>query len=353
MGVAEEKYGCRSYVSVLEEGLTYIEKRMTGEIKSLKTPWPGFNDAGVGGLEWGSMLTIGARPGSGKTMIASQLIRESHRLNPDQKFNIIEFQFEMGSNQYAARQFAAEVAEDYGVILSTKKALDNFIYEKAKQYIQETKFLFSKGINRDMFPRSLNYKEMEEAIKIKYMDGGRKPMIVTIDHSWLIKKTTSERDKFEVLYDVTEMLMKLKNEIPITVIMVTQLNRSMDDSSRKTPGSIANYPTSSDIFGGDALMQGSDMVVALSRPFKSDIRSYGPYAYEVNKEDVFMHLLKVRNGDEQKSIVFLKMDGKNQRMVEVPEFIATRPDGTYLRYSQRTGNNGTRTVSAPIGTELD
>jgi len=259
----------------------------------------------------------------------------------------------MGSNQYAARQFAAEVAEDYGVILSTKKSLDNFIYERAKQYIQETKFLFSKGINRDMFPRSLNYKEMEEAIKIKYMDGGRKPMIVTIDHSWLIKKTTSERDKFEVLYDVTEMLMRLKNEIPITVIMVTQLNRSMDDSSRKTPGSIANYPTSSDIFGGDALMQGSDMVVALSRPFKSDIRSYGPYAYEVNKEDVFMHLLKVRNGDEQKSIVFLKMDGKHQRMVEVPEFIATRPDGTYLRYSQRTGSTGTRTVSAPIGSELD
>ena len=49
MGLAEEKYGCRSYVSVLEEGLTYIEKRMTGEIKSLKTPWPGFNQAGVGG----------------------------------------------------------------------------------------------------------------------------------------------------------------------------------------------------------------------------------------------------------------------------------------------------------------
>jgi len=264
MGLAEEKYGCRSYVSVLEEGLTYIEKRMTGEIKSLKTPWPGFNQAGVGGLEWGSMLTIGARPGAGKTMIASQIIREAHRLNPDQKFNIVEFQFEMGAKQYAARQFAAEVAEDYGVILSTEKALDNFIYERAKQYIQETKFLFSKGIHRDMFPISLNHKEIEDAIKIKYVDGGRKPMIVTIDHSWLIKRTSSEKDKF-----------------------------------------------------------------------------------------VFMHLLKVRNGDEQKSIVFLKMDGKNQRMVEVPEFTATRPDGTYLRYSQRTGGGGTRNISAPIGSELD
>jgi len=184
------------------------------------------------------------------------------------------------------------------------------------------------------------------------MDGGRKPMIVTIDHSWLIKKTSSEKDKFDVLYDTTEMLMKLKNEIPITVIMVTQLNRSLDEATRKTPGSIVNYPTSSDIFGGDALMQGSDMVVAITRPFKSDIRSYGPYAYEVTKDDVFMHLLKVRNGDDQKNLIFLKMDGKHQRMIEVPEFVSTRPDGTYLRYSQRTGGNGTRTTSAPIGSEL-
>jgi len=86
---AERKYGRKSYITVLEKGLKYVEKRMSGKIKSLRTPWEGLNRAGIAGLEWGSMLTVGARPGAGKTMLASQLLRESHRLNPDQTFNIL------------------------------------------------------------------------------------------------------------------------------------------------------------------------------------------------------------------------------------------------------------------------
>jgi|694.fasta_scaffold00218_45 replicative DNA helicase len=354
MDTQSNKFGRKSYIDILKKGLAYIEKRRNGDIKSLRTPWPGFNAAGIGGLEWGSMLTIGARPGAGKTMLVSQILRESHRLNPDQKFNILEFQFEMGDEQYASRQFAGEVALDYGVILSKDKRLDDFVVDRLKQYVEECTHLASKGIRRELISQSLTCNEMEEAIKEFYIDGGRKPLIVTIDHSWLIKKGGGDKDKFDVLYNTTEMLMKLKNQIPVTVLMVTQLNRSIDEAARKTPGSISNYPTSSDIFGGDALMQGSDMVVVLSRPFKSDIRSYGPYAYECTEDDVFMHLLKVRNADDKKkNIVFLKMDGRQQRMVEVAEFKADRPDGSgYIPYSQRSGGRGRTAVTAPIGSEL-
>jgi len=349
-----KKFGRKSYVHVLNKGLKYIEKRRNGDIRSLRTPWPGFNSAGIDGLEWGSMLTIGARPGAGKTMIVSHMLREAHRLNPDQEFNILEFQFEMGDEQYAARQFAGEVAQDYKVVLSTERQLDEFIVDQMKDYIAHCQYLESKGLRREIISDSLTHTEMEEAIKEAYVEGGSKPMIVTIDHSWLIKKRTNEKDKFDVLYNTTEMLMMLKKKIPIIVIMITQLNRSIDEATRKTPGTIGNYPTSSDIFGGDALMQGSDMVVVLSRPWKADIKSYGPYAYEVEEDDVFMHLLKVRNGNEKKNIVFMKMDGKHQRMVEVAPFQPTRPDGAYTLRSQRSNSGGgPRTGFAPIGTELN
>ncbi len=341
----------KTYSSVLRKGLKYVEKRRNGEIRSLRTPWPSFNAAGIDGLEWGSMLTIGARPGAGKTMIVSQILREAHRQNPDQKFNILEFQFEMGDEQYASRQFAGEVAEDYGVVLSTHKQLDEFILDQIKSYIHLCEDLEKQGIRRDIISESITHLDMEREIKQAYVDGGAKPMIVTIDHSWLIKRSASEKDKFDVLYNTTEMLMQLKKTIPIIVIMITQLNRSMEEAIRKVPANIANYPTSSDIFGGDALMQGSDMVVVLSRPYKADIKSYGPYAYRVEKDDVFMHLLKVRNGSEDNSIIFMKMDGKNQRMVEVMAPMSDRPDGTFTRHSQRTAT-GSRSVSAPIGDEL-
>ena len=341
----------KSYVSVLKKGLRYVEKRRNGDIKSLKTPWPSFNNAGIAGLEWGSMLTIGARPGSGKTMFVSQILREAHRLNPDQKFNILEFQFEMGDEQYAARQFAGHAAQDYGVVLSASYPLEDFIVDQIKEYIMVCETMEKQGIKRELISDSMTHVEMEQEIKQAYIDGGYKPLIVTVDHSWLIKKSGADKDKFDVLYNTTEMLMKLKNQIPIIVLMITQLNRSIDEASRKTPGTIGNYPTSSDIFGGDALMQGSDMIVVLSRPWEADIKSYGPYAYKVEKESVFMHLLKVRNGNRDNSIIFLKMDGKNQRMVEVAPFTAERPNGAYQLRSQRNGASSTG-VSAPIGEEL-
>ena len=256
----------------------------------------------------------------------------------------------MGDDQYAARQFAGEVAQDYGIVLSANKQLEEFILDQIKDYIDVCELMEKQGIKRDIISESITHQQMEHEIKQAYVDGGAKPLIVTIDHSWLIKKSSSEKDKFDVLYNTTEMLMQLKRTIPVIIIMVTQLNRSMEEAIRKMPGTIANYPTSSDIFGGDALMQGSDMVVVLSRPFKSDIKSYGPYAYRVEKDDVFMHLLKIRNGNEDNNIIFMKMDGKNQRMVEVPPMIPDRPDGAFLRHSQRTGTS--RTVNAPIGDEI-
>lgn len=343
----------KSYSQVLEKSLKYIEKRKNGDIKSLRTPWPGLNMVGIAGLEWGSMLTVGARPGAGKTMFVSQLLREAHRLNPDQRFNILEFQFEMGDEQYGARQFSAEVAKDYATVLSADRPLEEFVVDMMKQYIVHTKQLEKMGLSRGIISESSTAAEIEHEIRLAYAEGGSLPMIVTIDHSWLIKKSGSDKDKFDVLYNTTEMLMKLKNQIPIIVLMITQLNRSIEEAGRRTPSTIANYPTASDIFGGDALMQGSDMVIVLSRPFELDIKSYGPYAYEVDENDVFVHLIKVRNGKKKKSILFMNIDGQNQRMVEVPDFTATRPDGAYTRFSQRTGGGGgSRTVSAPIGNEL-
>ena len=48
----------------------------------------------------------------------------------------------------------------------------------------------------------------------------------------------------------------------------------------------------------------------------------------------------------------MNIDGENQRMIEVPDFTATRPDGAYTRFSQRGGGGSRTTVSAPIGNEL-
>jgi replicative DNA helicase len=338
-------HGGRLYSDVLGEGLKYIEDRMNGRIKSFKVPWLGLNRAGVGGLEWGSMLTIGARPGSGKTLVVSQILRESRALNSTQDFNILEFQFEMGGKQSAARAFAAETALDYNIVLSTDKQLDKFSHEMMEKYKEDTRIFEEVGIYRVMINESLTHKEIKDTIIHYYNELGGKPLVVSIDHSWLIKKSSDEKEKIATLYNATEMIMQLKNQLPICVIMITQLNRSIEEPNRKVQGVIANYPTSSDIFGGDALMQGSDMVVALSRPFTVNIPFYGPKGYIVSPDDVFMHLLKIRNGSDNVNMLFMKAEFKRQRMIEVGEPQASnqgsgRAGGGYVRLSQRITNAG-------------
>lgn len=352
----QNPFGAKNYSEVLIEGLKYIDDRRTGRVKSFKTPWTGLNYAGIGGLEWGSMLTIGARPGAGKTMIVSQILRESRLHNPDQDFSILEFQFEMGDKQYAARQFAAEVALDYNQVLSSYKQLDDFAYKQMQKYLADTQALEHAGVRRKLVGKPLTVLDIEKAIRFYHKDMNAKNMIVTIDHSWLIKKGSGEKDKFDVLYNTAEMLMQLKNEIPIIVLMITQMNRTMEEASRVNPGIIGNYPTSSDIFGGDALMQSSDMVIALNRPHKANINVYGPKKYVTHKDQIYMHLLKVRNGGDDNNVLFMNGEFNKQKMVETIEPQTASTSNGYVPYNsgrgQGGGGNRNRPISADIGSEL-
>jgi replicative DNA helicase len=325
----------KTYVEVLEEGLQYVKDRRTGKIKSFKLPWIGLNKVGVGGLEWGSMLTIGARPGAGKTMFVSQILRESKILNPTQEFNILEFQFEMAPKQTASRDFAAQTGLDYNVILSTDFEVSEFAMNVINNYVNDCKNLQNEGVVRVQINEPLSYKDIEKAVYHYYNVLGGKPLIITIDHSWLIKKDKEDREKINTLYNTTEMLMQLKNKLPVIIVMITQLNRSIDEPHRKTPGSISNFPTSSDIFGGDALMQGSDMVLILNRPYKSDIPVYGPKEYICGKEDCFVHVIKTRNSSDDNNLLFMKFDFGKQKLQEVPEPAANNPSGNYQRRSRR------------------
>jgi len=343
-------YGAKSYLDVLGEAMKYIQDRRTGRISSFKTPWTGLNSAGINGLEWGSMLTVAARPGSGKTMVASQILREAFSRNPGEKFNILEFQFEMGAKQYGSRDFAAQIAADYNVILSSYRQLEDYRIKLLEQYIEETKKMANNGIHRLFLGKPMTSEAMYEAMHYYFNELGGAPMLVTIDHSWLIKKAPSDKEKIATLYNTVEMLMKVKNELPVIIIMLSQLNRTIDEAARKIPGSIANYPTSSDIFGGDALMQGSDMVVVLNRPAKAGIRSYGPQKFMADEKKIFMHLIKVRNAANDDDMLYFDAEFNRQRMIEIPPPVAAA-SGAMTDFVPRS-QRGRSMPSADVGSEL-
>lgn len=319
MSSTERPYGFKFHWEVIEKSIKNIDDRRKGKIKSFVTPWQSINDATAGGIEWGSMVTIGARPGAGKTMFVSNLLRECKALNPTQDFNILEFQLEMTNEQYGQREIVAATGLDYNEVLSTKQQLNDFNFRRVQQYGEDCKLLHEQGVYRGQINKSITASELEKAVHLYYNKLGGKPLIVTIDHSWLIKKDSTEREKLQTLYNTADVLIQLKQDLPIIIIMLTQLNRNIEDPLRKTPGSIQNYPTSSDIFGGDALMQASDIVIALSRPYTFDITAYGPRSYVVTEDGIFLHMLKVRNGDNKVKMIFMKGVFKKQQILETSE----------------------------------
>lgn len=55
-------------------------------------------------------------------------------------------------------------------------------------------------------------------------------------------------------------------------------------------------------------MQSSDLVAVLNRPWKFNIFSYGPKGYLTKEDDIFMHIVKNRNGGDDNPLIFMKAE---------------------------------------------
>ena len=283
-------------------------KRKSGEETSIITPWSKFNDAGINGIEWNTLIVIGARPGSGKTLLKDQIVRESFNLNPSEDFRVLEFNFEMLPKTSAIRDFSSITGKTYKELLSANsKVSDNIIkycVDYAKKRIQ---------LPIDTIYKSVTISELINQID-RYMEYHKgKKTIITLDHTLLIKKDAKHGNSFmPMLFELGEAFTHIKRTYPCTIIALSQLNRNVDNPDRAIDGKYGNYILTSDIFGSDAMLQHADMLIGMNRPAQQKIKFYGPQRYIIKDDRTLVfHFLKVRNGDPRMSFfkaVFEKME---------------------------------------------
>lgn len=303
-----------------QESLKYLQGRMQGHIKSLRTPWPKFNDATTDGIEWNTLTVIGGRPASGKTLIAEQIVRESFPLNPGENFRVLQFQFEMLARTSAIREYSSVIGRSYKYLCSADGKLSDSDLQKCYDYAKEkVKYPI------DVVEKPCTIEEFKEIIG-EYMsfhatyDSERNmilpKVLITVDHSLLFKKAPYEKDKHDMLNNLGEALTLLKRTYPISFIVLSQLNRNIDNPERSEDGKYGNYVLESDLFGADALLQHADTVIGINRPAKQKIRYYGPDRYVIEDDRVIvLHFLKCRNGDTRLS--FFRAEFEKMKIVEM------------------------------------
>lgn len=303
------------------DSLRYLKGRMEGAIKSIRTPWDKFNDATTDGLEWHSMTVIGGRPGSGKTLIKDQIVREAFKLNPTESFRVLEFQFEMLARTSAIREYSSVLGKSYKYLCSAdgKLTLEDLqiCYNYAKEKVVLPIDIVEEPITVNEFKETVADYMKEHMILNDNGEYEYTKTIITLDHSLLLKKAPFEKDKFDTLYNLGEAITELKRKYPIAFIILTQLNRGIDNPERNEDGKYGNYILESDIFGSDALLQHADTLIGINRPGKQKIRFYGPDRYIIDDDKVLvLHFLKCRNGDNRMS--FFKAQFERMRITEMP-----------------------------------
>jgi replicative DNA helicase len=291
--------------------LKYMLDRQTGIEKSIFTPWHKFNDAGTDGLEWNTLTVIGGRPGSGKTLIKDQIVREAFILNPDDNFRVLQFSFEMVGRTSAIREFSSLTGKTYKELCSAGSKLTQDVFNKCHLYATER---VKSPIDIIQVPMTVN--QMRDQIDMYMEEHKGINTIITLDHTILVKRAPYQNNRLDMLFELGEFFTQVKRDYPCLIIALSQLNRNIDNPDRAVDGKYGNYVLESDIFGSDAMLQHADMLVGINRPAKQKIRFYGPDRYIIEDDKTLaFHFLKARNGDARMS--FFKGQFENMEIIEM------------------------------------
>ncbi len=290
------------------EALQYIWGRSAGHIKSFQTPWDKVNDAGVDGIEWNSLVIVGGRPGTGKTLIKDQLVREAFERNPGINLRVLQFEFEMVQRVSAIREFSSVVGESYKYVCSAEKNKEGIKNKITNIELKKFEEYAAKALKNpiDIVDHPCTVEEFEKTIHEYMRENATQteeglvycPTVITADHSYLFKKALKDGSPTDMLYNLGETCTKLKRQYPLIIIMLSQLKREVDRPERNEDGKYGNYVLDSDILGGDALTQHADMIIGVNRPGTRFIKFYGVDRFIIEDDRTLVfHFLKCRNGD--------------------------------------------------------
>ncbi len=285
--------------ALVGQAIKEIESAKNSEGKLRGVP-SGFTelDRLTAGWQKSDLIVIAARPGMGKTAFALSLTRNA-AVND---FPVAIFSLEMSSVQLATRLIASEteisgeklkkgdLRDDEWKQLNTKvKSL-----EDAPIYIDDTPAL-------SIFELRAKCRRLKEQFKIE---------LIVVDYIQLMRAGDNTGNREQEISTISRSLKALAKELNVPVLVLSQLNRSVE-----TRGGLKK-PMLSDLRESGAIEQDADMVIFIYRP------EYYDMVEGENGEDLRgkgeIIIAKHRNGSLDS--VFLKFIGQFIKFTDLTSF---------------------------------
>ena len=206
-----------------------------------------------GGLYGGMLVTIGARPGVGKTAFATiNLVEQAIKRNKEMAVDI--FTLEMNKKELVNRFVSLKT----GISTNALRRPNQVLLENEKEAVKQTLDEL-RDYNLKVFDTASTIQSIKGHIKARIFDHGRKPYMAVIDYLGLIRISGGHKDRRLEIEAITRELKILANELNIVIVLLSQLSRGVEYRQDKTP-------ILSDLRESGSIEQDSNVVAFLHQP---------------------------------------------------------------------------------------
>jgi len=244
----------------------------------------------------GSVITISARPGHGKSILKQAITFDLIKQNPDRRWLIINYQLDMPTLVELKTDMVRErIIPNKDYPITEKEAIE---FKNRFPQISSYKIFDSVNSVEDIYIWSSSIiKTIEGKLG---NDANKLSVIVSVDYA--SKVPSKERNyTLDLLMNKCTELRKKHNVI---FLMLAQLNRTVMEDKRRKDGSYLNRIMDLDLYGSDAFIQHSDMVLALDVPAKRGIVNWSEQEIPVSNKTVIITHLKDREQNSPETNIY-------------------------------------------------
>ena len=276
-----------------------IDNFQSGKLKPIETSLPHLNSASLGGLIPSLIISIGARPGHGKTYTLHQLKNDILDQN-NKNIAMLLYNWEMPWFSLILIQLKKILKKSFKEILQKKPTEDELVHYKGVMDNMRDERLTT--ISKPLTPDEWDFVTRE------WIEDNldKELLIIGTDHLGI----TVGDDKTKTIYRLMEIQNSIKLDYPDKVCFLNlfQLKREIEAIWRaKDTNPVGLRVTSEYLFGADAMMQYSDIIFAQVIPEKANMEKYT----SVNKER-YEHLEEHFEDNPNPTSDYVRLKGLNR-----------------------------------------